>query len=59
MIISELINLLEEIKLERGDVEIKAFHHEGSNSLRASPCDIDRDSFVDNESVLTIGGYYK
>ena len=59
MKLSELIELLENIKHNRGDCEIKAFHHEGGSSLRAYPDKIDIDSFVDYEGVLTIGGYYK
>ena len=59
MQISELIILLEELKVRFSDSEIQALHHEGGGSLRAYPKDIDRDSFVDNEGTLTIGGYYK
>ncbi len=60
MKISNLIELLEEIKGEFGDREIDAFHHEGGNSLRAYPDQINKDSFRDNDNngVLTIGGYY-
>jgi len=58
MKISALIKLLEEIKSDCGDCEIKAFHHEGGNSLRAYPDEIDRDSFVENDGILIIGGYY-
>lgn len=69
MILSELILLLEDMKKERGDLEIHAFHHEGGNSLRAYPSEITRfsdgdiGSFVfgtkkDGVKYVVIGGPY-
>ena len=59
MKISELIKLLEEVKNVKGDCTIKAFHHDGANSLRAYPQDIKPNSFVDNgKDGLIIGGWY-
>ena len=68
MKISGVIEILKEIKNDYGDVEIQAFHHEGSNSLRGRPDEIYRGSFVciENKSDTPwgvegwiIGGPYK
>jgi hypothetical protein len=67
MKISDLIQTLERLKKEHGDLPIEAFHHEGGNSLRASPCEITDDSFViiDPQAKrsggikrIVIGGWY-
>lgn len=70
MDISELIDKLERLREEYGDIEIEAFHHEGGSSHRAYPGPIDeRTSFVKaykkvkcakkKQLYLVIGGWYK
>ena len=59
MQISELVNFLENLRDIFGDIEVFAFHHEGGNSLRAYPEEVDEGSFLlKNGEELVIGGYY-
>ena len=56
MKVSDLILFLEEL-MTTGDYEVKAFHHEGGNSLRGYVGPIDDSSFfVDKKNkVIVIG----
>jgi len=63
MRISGLIEKLKELRKRNGDLEIRVFQHEGGNSLRGYPEEVDDDTFeVKNSNgnpILYIGGWYR